>query len=77
MVVAKDIQTIDRDQAPERVESAFVKKAHVKPVIGQTCLQNKVGGRGCKVLATLHFMATAFIGADGQSSPSPPYLRSN
>ena len=32
---------------------------------------------GCKVLATLYFMATAFIGADGQSSPSPPHLRPN
>ena len=33
--------------------------------------------RGCKVLATLYFMAKAFIGADDQSSPSPLYLRPN
>ena len=33
--------------------------------------------KGCKVLPTLHFMATAFIEADGKSSPSPLYLRPN
>ena len=55
----------------------FLLQKKVKPFNGQTCLPHKVVDRGCKALATLHFMATAFIGADGQSSPSPPHLRPN
>ena len=55
----------------------FSHKKKVKPLNCQTCLQHKIGGRGCKVLATLYFMATAFIQADGQSSPSPPHVRPN
>ena len=48
-------------------------KAPLWPDLSATQSQRK----GCKVLATLYFMATAFIGADGQSSPSRPHLRPN